>query len=51
MRAWYGADADPMDFSYYHQPGRERDAVFAITRIQEELGFIPERNLLGSQVP
>ncbi|MCX6046219.1 MAG: NAD(P)-dependent oxidoreductase [Chloroflexi bacterium] len=44
LRAWYGADADRIDFSHYEQPGHERDAVYDITRIKTELGFVPERN-------
>ena len=43
LRAWYGADADQIDFSHYERPGHERDAVYDITRIKAELGFVPER--------
>ena len=48
MRAWYGADAERIDFSHYEQPGHERDPVYDISRIREELGFIPSRPILGS---
>ncbi|NCO42591.1 MAG: hypothetical protein COY42_02005 [Armatimonadetes bacterium CG_4_10_14_0_8_um_filter_66_14] len=47
LRAWYGDDADKIDLSHYQQPGHERDPVFDITRIREELGFVPQRSLLG----
>lgn len=43
LRAWYGADADQIDFSHYERPGHERDAVYDIARIKAELGFVPER--------
>lgn len=46
LRAWYGPDADRIDLSHYERPGHERDPVFDISRIREELGFIPERNVL-----
>ncbi|MCZ6677119.1 MAG: NAD(P)-dependent oxidoreductase [Candidatus Poribacteria bacterium] len=45
IRAWYGADADKIDLSHYERPGHERDPVFDITRIQTELGFVPERSV------
>jgi UDP-glucose 4-epimerase len=47
VRAWYGDDAEKLDLSHYEQPGHERDPVFDITRIREELGFVPERSVLG----
>lgn len=46
IRAWYGSDADRLDLSHYERPGHERDPVFAISRIKEELGFVPERDVL-----
>ena len=46
MRAWYGADADAIDFSHYERPGHERDSAYDITRIREELGFTPARSVL-----
>ncbi|MEZ4711167.1 MAG: NAD(P)-dependent oxidoreductase, partial [Caldilineaceae bacterium] len=42
LRAWYGQDADQIDFSHYERPGHERDAVYDISRIRAELGFVPE---------
>ena len=48
MRAWYGADAEAIDFSHYERPGHERDAVYDITRVREELGFVPARDILQS---
>lgn len=46
LRSWYGADADKMDFSHYERPDHEYDPVYDITRIQAELGFVPERSVL-----
>ena len=46
MQAWYGADAEAMDLSHYERPGPERDPVYDITRVREELGFVPARNIL-----
>jgi len=45
LRAWYGKDADRLDFSWYERPGHERDPVFRTERIQEEIGFVPERTI------
>lgn len=42
LRNWFGPDADGMDFSHYERPGHERDPVYDITRIREELGFEPQ---------
>ena len=41
MRNWFGPDAESLDFSHYERPGHERDPVYDITRIREELGFEP----------
>jgi len=46
MRAWYGADAEALDFSHYERPGHERDSAYDITRVREELGFTPARSVL-----
>ena len=46
IRGWYGADADQIDLSHYTRPGHERDPVYEISRIEEELGFVPERSVL-----
>lgn len=46
IRGWYGADADRIDLSHYTRPGHERDPVYEINRIEEELGFVPERSVL-----
>ena len=46
IRGWYGADADQIDLSHYARPGHERDPVYEISRIEEELGFVPERSVL-----
>ncbi len=46
IRGWYGADADRIDLSHYTRPGHERDPVYEISRIEEELGFVPERSIL-----
>ena len=48
LRSWYGADADKLDLSHYEQPGRERDPVYDISRIREELGFVPQMPILGN---
>lgn len=47
LRSWYGSDADAIDFSYYQQPGREKDPVYDISGIREELGFVPQMPILG----
>ncbi len=49
IRGWYGADADRIDLSHYTRPGHERDPVYEIHRIEEELGFVPERSVLGNE--
>ena len=46
LRTWYGVDANRLDLSHYERPGHERDPVYDILRIEEELGFVPERNML-----
>ena len=46
MRAWYGTDADASDMSHYERPGHERDPVYDITLVREELGFVPARSIL-----
>lgn len=46
LRSWYGADAEQIDFAHYARPGHERDAVYAIDLIREELGFVPEMKIL-----
>lgn len=43
LRAWFGDDADKLDLAHYERLGHERDALYDITRIQAELGFVPER--------
>lgn len=43
LRAWYGDDVDKLDLSHYAQPGHERDALYDISRIEAELGFVPAR--------
>ena len=47
LRSWYGTEADKLDFSHYERPGREKDPVYDITRIREELGFVPQMPILG----
>lgn len=47
LRSWYGEDAEQIDFSHYEQPGNERNPVYDITRIREELGFVPEVDILS----
>lgn len=51
IRARYGHDATDLDLSHYERPGHERDPVFDITRIKQELGFTPERNVLAEVRP
>ena len=41
LKAWYGADAEGLDFSHYERPGHERDPVYDIRRIEAEIGFVP----------
>ena len=40
LRAWFGEECD---LSHYEQPGHEWDAVYDVTRIREELGFVAEK--------
>ena len=47
MRSWYGSDADALDYSHYERPGHERDPVYDIRRIREELGFVPQKAIVG----
>ncbi|MBT3269731.1 NAD(P)-dependent oxidoreductase [Candidatus Poribacteria bacterium] len=46
LRAWYGADADSLDMSHYERPGHERDPLYSIDRVREEIGFTPARSVL-----
>ena len=46
IRAWYGGDADELDFSHYERPGHGKDPVYDITQIRAELGFAPQRPIL-----
>ena len=46
LRAWYGEDAQQIDFSYYERAGHERDPIYDISRIREELGFVPQQDIL-----
>lgn len=45
LRAWYGDEAAGLDLAHYEEPGHERDALFAVGRIAEELGFVPHERL------
>lgn len=47
IRRWYGSFAEELDFSHYERPGHERDPVYDISRIEEELGFVPQMPILG----
>ncbi len=47
MRAWYGKDAEELDFSHYERHGHEKDPVYDISRIGVELGFVPQLPILG----
>jgi UDP-glucose 4-epimerase len=40
LRNWWG---DGVDLSYFEQPGHEVDSVYAVSRIEKELGFVAER--------
>ena len=44
IRGWYG---DEIDLSHYEREGHERDPVYQIDRIRDELGFVPQRNIIG----
>ena len=46
LKAWYGPDADRIDMSHYRRPGHERDAVYSIQRVADELGFVPRRTTI-----
>jgi UDP-glucose 4-epimerase len=46
LRAWWGADADALDLSWYERAGHERDAVYDARRVAAELGFVPARRVL-----
>ena len=47
LRSWYGEEADNVDFSHYERLGHEKDPVYDITQIREELGFVPQMPILG----
>ena len=47
MRVWYGSEAEELDFSHYERRGHEKDPVYDISRIEEELGFVPQMPILG----
>ncbi len=47
IHAWYGEDADKIDLTHYERPGHERDSVYEISQIEQELGFVPERSVLA----
>ena len=49
IRGWYGADADRIDLSHYERPGHERDPVYDIRLIEREIGFVPQRSVLGEE--
>lgn len=46
LRAWWGEAAEKLDLSHYARPGHERDAVYDIGRIAEEIGFVPCRRTI-----
>ena len=46
LRAWYGADADALDMSHYERPGHERDPLYLIDRVREEIGLTHARSVL-----
>ena len=37
LRSWWG---DDVDVSHFEQAGHERDAVYDVRRIRDELGFV-----------
>ena len=40
LRNWWG---DDVDLSHFEAPGHEYDAVYDVSRIEQELGFVAER--------
>ncbi len=42
MRSWFPHAYKDLDLSHYQRPGHEKDPVFAINRIKEELSFEPK---------
>ena len=46
LRAWFPDVVDKLDLTPYHRPGHERDSVYDIRRVAEEIGFVPKRGLL-----
>ena len=46
IRGWYGGDAGGIDLSHYERPGHERDPVYDIRLIANEIGFVPARPIL-----
>ena len=46
LRAWYGDAAEALDLSHYERPGHEKDPVYSIDRIRDEIGFVPEKPIL-----
>jgi len=46
IRAWYPKIVGQIDLSHYMRPGHERDPLFDITKIKEEIGFVPDRQYI-----
>jgi UDP-glucose 4-epimerase len=44
LRAVLGERADALDLSYYAQPGNERKPVYAMERMRDAFGFVPQRS-------
>ena len=40
LENWWG---DTVDVSHYRRPGHEFDAIFDVSRIRSEIGFVAER--------
>lgn len=49
LRAVLGERADRLDLSYYERPGNEHKPIYALERIREAFGFVPQRSMRKPQ--
>jgi UDP-glucose 4-epimerase len=44
LRVSSGERVNALDFSWYQRPGHEHDALYAMDKIKDELGFMPQKS-------
>lgn len=47
LRSWYGDSLGELDLSHYQRPGHERDALYDVSGVERELGFVAQRRFTG----